>query len=289
MVIRDARARRPGCGQLAEIGGRSPLHAVPSLNAVASPMDLPGTSVCRDEGGSASTGAGERVELDTQTGGEEASSALTQADDMHKGALGFFFPRTFGDCVVRNGAHTSPKPACRKRQPDHFMPVSGAAASSGVSPDQGGALEAKMMFEHVAVMLADLRAQNALPPRVGPKCPLLTSWQEAVRNALALLISACTTFYRARKPGAQQEGESQSAVERGVEKAKEKPPPDSFEAASRAGERQLAVQADILLRVTTFAALRRINVRPSSCEDLTNSSHEERERELDGELSYLVG
>lgn len=64
-----------------------------------------------------------------------------------------------------------------------------------------------MMVEHVAVMLADLRAQNALPPRVGPKCPLLTSWKEAARNALAL-ISACTTFYSARKLGAQQEVES---------------------------------------------------------------------------------
>lgn len=172
---------------------------------------------------------------------------------MHQGALGLFFPQAFGDCDVTRWSAYLAK-AGLPQAPDHFMRASGAA-SLGVSPDQGGALEAEMMVEHVAVMLADLREQNALPPRLGPKSPLPTSWQEAARNARAL-ISAYTTFFRARKPGAQQEGESQSAVERGVEKAKEKPPSDSFEvveAASRAGERQLAVQADLLYGVTTLA------------------------------------
>lgn len=104
---RDARG--PGCGQLAEMGGRSPLP-IPQRRGFTHGSTW---NICVSGGRWECLPWSGRARRSRHTGGEEASSAgltLTQADEMHKGALGFFFPRTFGDCVVRNGAHASPKP-----------------------------------------------------------------------------------------------------------------------------------------------------------------------------------
>lgn len=179
----------------------------------------------------------ERVQVDIVASGDSAATAgitLSQANEMHQGALELFFPQSFRDCDVTQWSNYLAR-AGLPQAPEYFIRASGAA-SLGVTPDVGGALEAEMMVEHVAAMLGDLRSQNALPPRLGPECSLPASWQDASRNARAL-ISGYTTFFRARKSCAAADGGSDLARERNIEKPREKPPADSFEAieaASRA-------------------------------------------------------
>lgn len=115
----------------------------------------------------------------------------------------------------------------------------------------------------------------------------------AARNARCLL-SPYTTFFRVRKAGAPamvDEAGSPLLERTTVDRVKDKPPPGSFEAvetASRAGEKELAVQGDLLHGVTALDALRREHLRASSFKDLTASSREECDHELDGELLYFV-
>lgn len=105
------------------------------------------------------------------------------------------------------------------------MRASGAALL-GVSPGVDAVLEADMMVEHVATMVADLLAQHALPERLGAAAPPTEGWRMASRNARALLstYTACFREKRGGGPSAQ--------VRRGLlspaGQAKERPPADSF-------------------------------------------------------------
>ncbi|KAL3929195.1 MAG: hypothetical protein SGPRY_002058 [Prymnesium sp.] len=173
-------------------------HPFPSLNDFASPV-------------AASGGFGGAAVDSVATAG----ITLSQANEMHQGALELFLPQTFRDCDVTQWS------ACLARAglpqaPAYFMQASGAAS-----------LERSAAAAWAKVLSA------------------AASWQDAARNARAL-ISGYTTLR-----------------------------------LGRAGERQLAVQVDLLHGVTALETLRREHVRSSFFKNLTHSSHEERERELD--------
>ena len=167
------------------------------------------------------------------------------------------------------------------------MRASGAAAL-GVAPGDDQVLAAELMAAHVAAMVEDLRARQALPARLLAADSVVKDWREAARNARTLL-SAYSVCFRERK--GQAAAEAVAEVGAGGERPRERPPPDSFEVvevASRAADKQLAVPADMLQGVTSLAALRREHARESSFKDLVSSSQARRDREIAGELQYFV-
>ncbi|KAL3893007.1 MAG: hypothetical protein SGPRY_014566, partial [Prymnesium sp.] len=131
--------------------------------------------------------------------------------------------------------------------PGHDITSIGSAALLGVAPGGDAVLAADMMkVEHVAMMVQDLVAQNALPERLGPEGPHVVGWRVAEKRGAASL-------------GGADAGSTAGA-------AKESPLADSFEAvepATRVADRQLAVSADMLQELTTVATLRREHVRDS--------------------------
>ncbi|KAL3905117.1 MAG: hypothetical protein SGPRY_011027, partial [Prymnesium sp.] len=138
------------------------------------------------------------------------------------------------------------------------------------------------MAAHVAAMVNDLRARQALPARFIGSDLAVEDWLEAARNARALL-SAYSVCFREKKGGAQA-GALGAGLGPAGERVKERPPPDSFEVvevASRAADRQLAVQADMPQGVTSLI---REQVRESSFKDVASSSQAQRDRDLAGEL-----
>lgn len=272
---------------------RVTIPPFPSLHPATSPRTPGG-----DSGGSASQGGcytpavsgSGRAGATVGSGAVEAGVKLSGADEEHGGNLSPFFPGSAADediVVWVDQLARAGLPAAA----DHFMNASGAA-SLGVTPEAGTPLQAEMMVEQVSAMMVDLRAQGALPPRLrGDQCSPV-DWREAARNA-RMLLSAYTTAFRARK-GGRSAGVVEDALQESAAggKVKDKPPADSFEVvevASKAAERQLAVPADVLHGVTALATLQREHLRPSAFKDLTMSSHQQREDELEGELRYLVG
>ena len=271
-------------------GGQSPVSRLASLSPFA-----PDAAAAFSEGGPSGRG-GERppggdafigVELGGSSESAAAGVTLREADVAHGGALAPFFPREAGGLDVTCWAAQLASAGFPAAQ-DHFMRASGAAAL-GVAPGEDLVLAAELMAAHVAAMVGDLLARQALPARlVVTADSVVRDWREAARNARTLL-SAYSVCFREKKGPAAAEAVAEAGA--GGERARERPPPDSFEVvelASRAADRQLAVSADMLQGVTSLAALRREHARESSFKDLASSSQARRDREIAGELQYFV-
>ncbi|KAL3908260.1 MAG: hypothetical protein SGPRY_009870, partial [Prymnesium sp.] len=104
---------------------------------------------------------------------------------------------------------------------------------------------------------------------------LPTNWTDAARHARPLLSTYKTSFRAKKAPVVGAAAEAETSLKGRAEKSKEKPPPGSYEvveAASHAGgERQLAVQVDLLQGVTALELLRREHLRCSSFKGLTST------------------
>lgn len=164
---RDARRQGPHTSATGATGGggrqKAPWKPIAgrSGDGVA-PHPFPSLQDAASTPGAPRGSGGEAAERDAQTVGEAVSGAdtaasdgtatagftLDQADERHQPPSSH--GSSFDDCDVTRWSAYLAK-ACLPQAPEHFMRASGAAALD-VPFDLGGALEAEMMVEQIAVM-----------------------------------------------------------------------------------------------------------------------------------------
>ena len=284
-----------GRGRQADVQSTpAPLPPFPPLTPCATIADdaasvQPGVAAAAAQG-EARAGLSGAVGLDGGAAQTGAGSTLGAENERHAGRLTPFYP-VGASCMDVMEWPAQLARAGLPSAPQHFLNASGAAAV-GVKPDVGSILEAEFMVEHIASMAEELADAGVAPPTLAAGAPHPADWRGAARNARSLL-SSFTTAFRERR---SQSGGSQRAASedeaRGDEQRREKPPVDSFqlvETASRAVDRQLAVDADLLQELSSLQTLRREHVRQSVFKDMASSTWQQREDQLDGELRHCVG
>ncbi|KAL3929336.1 MAG: hypothetical protein SGPRY_002003 [Prymnesium sp.] len=208
-----------------------------------------------------------------------AAMDLRSANADNNGSLRPFFPPAEGGIdvvqwVVRLAEAGFPGP------PAHIIMHVSGASGVGFQPDLGSSLEAELLVANVTALVDDLLARGALPARLVGTPPQADCGR---RCGTPGRCSARTPQYSIRRGDVGCSGAGVTA-EAGpsVDRSKEKPPADSFEAveaASKAVDKQLAVPADMALRVE--------HMRDSAFKDLVTATKEERECQLDGVRGHL--